>query len=421
MNLYEQAKKVIPGGVNSPVRAFKSVEMDPIFITRGDGPYVYDTEGKKYIDFVNSWGPLILGHNPKETRKNIHNYIEEGITFGLPTKIEVEMAQLFTESTNTDMVRMVNSGTEATMSAIRLARAYTSKNKIIKFEGCYHGHSDALLVKSGSGTLTFNSPTSLGVPLDVIKDTIVCEYNSIDSVKLAIDKFDDISCVIIEPIAGNMGVVVPDKSFIKELRELTAKNNIILIFDEVITGFRTSFGSIAKDFDIEADLYCFGKIIGGGLPVGAFAGKREIMELLSPVGNVYQAGTLSGNPLAMKMGRDVILKLKESPEIYEDIEKLAVRLEKGFLKNIEITKTDAKISRYKSMMSLFFGKFDQIKSYEDVKNADTHMYANYFKGMLEEGFIFAPAQFEAIFLSHAHNEDIIDKAIEANLRVLKNL
>lgn len=423
MNLFERAKKVIPGGVNSPVRAFGSVGMDPLFFTKAKGVTLTDTDGKEYIDFITSWGPMILGHCPEELVEKAKGYLEEAVTFGLPSSIEVEMAEIFTEATGTDMVRMVNSGTEATMSAIRLARGYTGRNKIIKFEGCYHGHSDSLLVKSGSGTLTYNAPTSLGVPEDTIRHTIVCEYNNIDDVKEKIAAYgDDIACVILEPIAGNMGVVVPTKEFMTELREVTEAHGILLIFDEVITGFRTCFGSVSKDFNVEPDLFCFGKIIGGGLPVGAFAGRREIMEYLSPVGGVYQAGTLSGNPLAMKMGRDVLLTLKSRPEIYDRLEKMAMTLEKGFLDNLKRTGIPGAVNRYKSMLSLFFGEFDgPILSYEDVKKADTDLYARYFRGMVKEGFLFAPAQFEAIFLSDAHTEEMMEKVLEANLRTLKNL
>ncbi|MCI6609569.1 MAG: glutamate-1-semialdehyde 2,1-aminomutase [Ezakiella sp.] len=420
MDLYERAKNVIPGGVNSPVRAFQSVGMDPIFFERADGPYIYDVDGNKYIDYIDSWGPMILGHRPKEVVENAKKYLDEAITFGLPTEVEVEMAELFTKFTGTEMVRMVNSGTEATMSAIRLARGYTGRDMIIKFEGCYHGHSDGLLVKSGSGTLTYNSPSSLGVPKEITDFTLVCEYNNIEDVKEKIYKFrGKIACVIIEPVAGNMGVVPADKTFIKELRKVTEENGILLIFDEVITGFRTQFGSIAKDFDVKPDLFCFGKIIGGGLPVGAFAGPREIMNKLSPVGGVYQAGTLSGNPLAMKMGRDTLLALDENRELYDKLEQLAIRLGKGFEENLRKTGIKGKVTRYKSMMSLFFGDFGEIKSYNDVKNADTKMYAKYFRAMVHQNFMFAPAQFEAIFFQKAHTEDIIDRTIEANLLALK--
>ncbi|MDO5688968.1 MAG: glutamate-1-semialdehyde 2,1-aminomutase [Tissierellia bacterium] len=414
MNLYEKARGLIPGGVNSPVRAFRSVDMDPVFIRSAKGPYLYDVNGNRYIDYIDSWGPMILGHGREDLIEKAKGYLEEGLTFGLPSDIEVEMAELVTKATGTQMVRMVNSGTEATMSAIRLARGYTGREKLIKFEGCYHGHSDSLLVKSGSGTLTFNAPTSAGVPMDTIKHTLVCEYNNMDSVREVLREFPgQIACVILEPIAGNMGVVPPDIHFLTELRELTREEGILLIFDEVITGFRIGYGSVSKDWNMEADLYCFGKIIGGGLPVGAFAGPREIMNHLSPVGDVYQAGTLSGNPLAMKMGRDVLTILRDNPQIYQKMEDLAERLDRGLTAKLEETKTPGVVKRYRSMLSLFFGEFEDIRSYEDVKGADTQMYARYFKEMLAQGILLAPAQFEGIFLSDAHNEELIDYTIEA--------
>lgn len=419
MNLIERAKQRIPGGVNSPVRAFGSVDMDPVFIQSGRGAYVYDESGNEYLDFIGSWGPMILGHGKEELIQNAQEYLQEGLTFGLPTAIEVEMAELVTEATRTDMVRMVNSGTEAAMSAIRLARGFTGREKIIKFEGCYHGHSDSLLVKSGSGTLTFRKPTSSGVPYDTIKHTIVCEYNNIESVKEAVRQFpDDIACVILEPIAGNMGVVPSELAFIQELRALTEKEGIVLIFDEVITGFRTVYGSISSLFGVQADLYCFGKIIGGGLPVGAFAGKREIMEHLSPVGGVYQAGTLSGNPLAMKMGRDTLHILRDNPAIYDKLAEYGAMLEEGFTSNLKETNTPGAVTRFRSMVCLFFGEFDTIRSFEDVKHADTDTYARYFKEMIGMGIILAPAQFEAIFLSDAHTKENIEYLIASSKKAM---
>ncbi|MDO5048231.1 MAG: glutamate-1-semialdehyde 2,1-aminomutase [Anaerococcus sp.] len=420
MTLFDQAKKYLPGGVNSPVRAFGSVNREPIFAKYGKGAYVFDEDGNKYIDFINSWGPLILGHGREDLIAKAETYLKEGLTFGLPTRIEVEMAKFLTEAIGTDMVRMVNSGTEATMSAIRLARGFTGKDKIIKFEGCYHGHSDGLLVKSGSGTLTFNVQTSKGVPKDVTKDTLVCRYNDIENVRETIEKYKgEIATVIIEPVAGNMGVVSPSLDFMKELRALTEKENILLIFDEVITGFRCMFGSVKKAFGIEPDLYCFGKIIGGGLPVGAFAGKREIMEHLTPLGEVYQAGTLSGNPLAMKMGLDVLRILRDNPSIYDKLYHHADLLEEGFNDNIKAVDLPAFTTRFKSMVCLFFGDFDQIKSYDDVKKADTKAYERYFTYMLKENILLPPAQFEAMFLSDAQDESLINYTIEKNKEALK--
>ncbi|MDO5027166.1 MAG: glutamate-1-semialdehyde 2,1-aminomutase [Tissierellia bacterium] len=420
MTLFEEAKKYIPGGVNSPVRAFGSVNRQPIFAKYGKGAYVYAENGEKYIDFINSWGPLILGHSNEILIEKAKKYLEEGITFGLPTSIEVDMARFLTQAIGTDMVRMVNSGTEATMSAIRLARGYTARDKIIKFEGCYHGHSDALLVKSGSGTLTYNVQTSKGVPLDVTKDTLICRYNDIESVKETIEaNKDQIACVIIEPVAGNMGVVSPSQTFIKELRRITQEEKILLIFDEVITGFRCKFGSVKDIFGVEPDLYCFGKIIGGGLPVGAFAGRKEIMVHLSPLGGVYQAGTLSGNPLAMKMGLDVLTILKDNPSIYEKLEKHAILLEEGFNKNIKEVGIAAKTVRFKTMLCLFFGNFDKIESYDQVKMANTEAYREYHTFMLKSKILLPPAQFEAMFLSDAQDESIINYTIEQNRKALK--
>lgn len=422
MTFFDTAKHFLPGGVNSPVRAFGSVDRDPLFISRAKGPYIYDREGRQYIDYIGSWGPMILGHGREDLIENAKRYIEDGITYGLPTEVEVEMAQYFTKAIGTEMVRMVNSGTEATMSAIRLARGYTGRDKIIKFEGCYHGHSDGLLVKSGSGTLTYNAPTSAGVPKEIIQNTLVARYNDIESVKEIIDQNpDSIACVIIEPIAGNMGVVPAKVSFMQELRKLTEEKGILLIFDEVITGFRCRFGSIAPDFNIKPDLYCFGKIIGGGLPVGAFAGPREIMNHLSPVGDVYQAGTLSGNPLAMKMGLDVLSILENDSSIYARMETRAKTLEEGFNDNIKATGVEAQVTRHRSMLCLFFGQFQKIESYEDVAQADTKAFTKYFQYMLDHQILLAPAQFEAIFLSDAHNDSIIEYTIEQNKKALLSL
>lgn len=422
MNLFEEAKLYLPGGVNSPVRGFGSVGREPLFVHHAKGPYVYDREGNRYIDYICSWGPMILGHGREDLLEKAKEYLEEGITFGLPTEAEVDMARFFTKAVGCEMVRMVNSGTEATMSAIRLARGYTGRDKLIKFEGCYHGHSDGLLVKSGSGTLTYNAPTSAGVPEEIIAHTLVAQYNSIDSVKALLDQYpDQVACVIIEPVAGNMGVVPAQKEFMQALRKLTREKGVLLLFDEVITGFRCRYGSVAKDFDIEPDLYCFGKIIGGGLPVGAFAGSRQIMNRLSPVGDVYQAGTLSGNPLAMKMGLDVLRLLEQDQDIYRRLEKKAAMLEEGFNDNIRAAGIPALVTRYRSMLSLFFGEFEQILSYEDVKKADTEAFKRYFQYMFDRQILLAPAQFEAIFLSDAHSDAILNYTIEQNKKALQRL
>ena len=420
MDLFDQAKKYIPGGVNSPVRAFGAVGGNPLFAKYGKGSTIVDENNEAYIDFISSWGPMILGHGKKELIEKAKKYLEEGLTFGLPTKVEIEMAKFLAEAFETDMIRMVNSGTEATMSAIRCARGFTKKDKIIKFEGCYHGHSDGLLVKSGSGTLTFNVATSAGVPKEVIKDTLVCKYNDIEAVKKTIEENkDQIAAVILEPIAGNMGVVPIDLEFVKELRKITEENKIILIFDEVITAFRLKFGSISTEFGIKPDMFCFGKIVGGGMPVGGFGGRREIMEVLSPIGPVYQAGTISGSPFIMKMGLDVLTILKENPDIYQRLEKYAKMLEEGFKDNLKQTGVDGFVTRYKSMMSIFFGEFDQIKSYDDVQKADLETYSKYFNYMKDKKILLPPAQFEAMFMSDALDEDIINYTIEQNKKALE--
>ncbi len=420
--LFEEAKKYIPGGVNSPVRAFGSVGRNPIFIKNAKGSYIYDVDDNKYIDYISSWGPMIFGHSDEELNEIARDSLNYGISYGVPSSIELDMAKkLVNAYKGIDMVRMVNSGTEATMSAIRVARGYTKRNKIIKFEGCYHGHSDCLLVKSGSGTLTFNVPTSPGVPEDIIKHTIVCKFNDINSVKEKINEFkDDIACVIVEPVPGNMGVVTPDMEFFSQLRKITEEEKIVLIFDEVITGFRLSYGGAAELFGITPDMACFGKIIGGGLPVGAYAGKEEIMKEVSPSGEIYQAGTLSGNPLAMKMGYNVLSRLENNKDIYNEIEEKAKKIESGFNKNIKETNTKAVVNRYKSMISIFFTD-KEICSYENVMTSDTDMYGKYFRGMLEEGILLPPAQYEAMFMNYTLSEDDINKTIEANLKVLKEL
>ncbi len=420
--LYDKAKKIIPGGVNSPVRAFGSVNMEPVFIKKAKGSYLYDVDGNKYIDYISSWGPMIFGHCDDELNKVAAAALRNGLSYGVPSDVEVEMAELITSAyKGCEMVRMVNSGTEATMSAIRAARGFTGKDKIIKFEGCYHGHSDCLLVKSGSGTLTFNVPTSPGVPVDTVKHTLVCEYNSIDSVREAIEKNKgEIACVIIEPVPGNMGVVKPDMEFMHALRKITKENNIILIFDEVITGFRLAFGGASEIFDITPDMVCFGKIIGGGLPVGAYGGKREIMSVVSPVGSVYQAGTLSGNPLAMSMGIAVLNKLKSNKDIYDELEQKAAKLERGFNENIEKTKVKSVVSRFKSMISIFFTDRD-IKYYSDVMTSDTSMYAKYFQGMLKRGILLPPAQYEVMFMNASLTDENIEYTIQSNLESLTEI
>jgi glutamate-1-semialdehyde 2,1-aminomutase len=420
--LFIEAQKVIPGGVNSPVRAFKSVNMPPVFIERGKGAKIYDVDGNVYTDYICSWGPLILGHASPIYYQGIQEALEKGCSYGAPTAIEVEMAKMITEAyPSMEQVRMVNSGTEATMSALRLARGFTGRDKIIKFEGCYHGHGDALLVKSGSGTLTFGVPTSAGVPQGTAKDTLVAVYNDLESVKaLFAENQGEIAAVIVEPVAGNMGVVPPDMAFMKGLRELTQNEGALLIFDEVITGFRLAYGGAQEVMGITPDLTTLGKIIGGGMPVGAYGGRRDIMACIAPLGGVYQAGTLSGNPIAMKMGLNTLTYLKEHPQVYTDLETKAIMLEEGFKENIKKTGTKAQMVRVKGMTCFFFTD-TPIIGYDAVMTADTAAYADYFRSMLDAGNLLPPAQFEGIFLSTEHTEADLLKTIADHYQALKNM
>lgn len=418
--IYDEAIKYIPGGVNSPVRAFKSVGLDPIFIDKAHGSRIYDVDGNEYIDYICSWGPLMLGHSPEDIVTGIEEIVRKGTSYGVPTEIEVKMAKLIVESYQAiDQVRMVNSGTEATMSALRVARAYTNKNKILKFEGCYHGHSDALLVKSGSGTITYGVPTSPGVPNDVVKDTLVCRYNDVKAVEDIFKEHGaDIAAVIVETVAGNMGVVPGKKEFLQYLRNITNEYNSVLIFDEVITGFRLAYGSSSEYFGINPDMACFGKIIGAGLPVGAYGGKKEIMSMVSPVGPVYQAGTLSGNPLAMYMGYKNLTILRDNEEIYKELERKAIKLEEGLKENIKNLELEYTVNRAGSLVCLFFAK-GPIENYDDVKNCDVNKFNIYFKELLERGVLLAPTQFEAMFLSNAHTDEDIEYTIKASYEALK--
>ncbi|GAA0866158.1 glutamate-1-semialdehyde 2,1-aminomutase [Paraclostridium tenue] len=420
LKIYEEATKYIPGGVNSPVRAFKSVGLDPVFIDRAQGCKIYDVDGNEYIDYICSWGPLMLGHSPKEIVDGIEEVVKKGTSYGVPTAIEVDMAKLIVEAYPAiDQVRMVNSGTEATMSALRVARAYTGRNKILKFEGCYHGHSDALLVKSGSGTITYGVPTSPGVPEDVVKDTLVTRYNDIEATKAMFEKHgNEIAAVILETVAGNMGVVPGKKEFIQFLRDITKEYKTVLIFDEVITGFRLAYNSSVGYYGIEPDMACFGKIIGAGLPVGAYGGKKEIMDMVSPVGPVYQAGTLSGNPLAMYMGKKNLEILRDRPEIYSELERKAKRLEEGLRANVEKLGLKYTVNRAGSLVCLFFAE-GPINNYDDVTKCNVEMFNKYFEELLNRGILLAPTQFEAMFLSNAHTDEIIDETIKASYEALK--
>ncbi len=400
---YKEACEVIPGGVNSPVRAFKSVGRIPLFIQSAKGSKIIDEDGNTYIDYIGSWGPMILGHSNDYLNEGIEDIVEKGISYGFSTTKEVRLAKLIVDLyPGIDKVRMVNSGTEATMSALRVARGYTGKDKIVKFEGNYHGHNDSLLVSAGSGALTFNVPTSPGVPYDVIKNTLVCKYNDIDSVKEVVESNKgEIAAIILEPIAANMGLVPGDKDFLMELREICTKENIVLIFDEVISGFRVGLQGAAGYYGIVPDMACFGKIIGAGMPVGAYAGKKEIMDYVSPVGPVYQAGTLSGNPLAMHLGYKLISYLKDHPEIYKELDDYASRLKAKMEEVIAKYEVPCIVHQCGSLLTVFF-RDGQIHSYDDVKECDVEKYAVYFNAMLEQGVLLAPSQFEAMFISYAH-------------------
>ena len=404
--LYERAVKVIPGGVNSPVRAYGSVGMTPRFVEGATGPYIFDADSNRYIDYIGSWGPMILGHNNQEILKAVVRKAESGLSFGAATEIEVEMAEFICENVpSIEMIRMVNSGTEAVMSAIRVARGYTGRNKIVKFDGCYHGHSDALLVKAGSGVMTAGVPDSSGVPAGCTQDTLSAVYNNLESVKALFQEFpQEIAAVIVEPVAANMGVVLPEEGFLQGLRDLCTEHGTVLIFDEVITGFRLAFGGAQEHFGIQADLVTYGKIIGAGMPVGAYGGKREIMEQVAPVGSVYQAGTLSGNPVAMAAGLAQLKILKAHPEIYTQMRLNADHLFDGMAALVKKYKKPWKMNHIGSLGCLYFTGQD-VHNYEEAKTADTKAFASYFRFMLEHGIHLGPSQFEAMFISNAHNEE----------------
>lgn len=420
---FAEAQKHIPGGVNSPVRSFKSVDGDPLFIASAKGAKVFDIDGHEYIDYVGSWGPMILGHAHPDVVMAIQKTAAKGASFGAPTLLETEMAlQIKKMVPSVDSVRMVNSGTEATMSALRLARGYTKRELVIKFEGCYHGHNDSFLIKAGSGALTLGTPNSPGVTSGTAKDTLIAAYNDLESVKeLFVRYTDQIAAVILEPVVGNMGVVIPQPGFLQGLRDLCTKYGSVLIFDEVMTGFRLSKGGAQVLFGITPDLSTFGKIIGGGLPVGAYGGKQEIMDMLAPKGPVYQAGTLSGNPLAMSAGLTTLKILDETDGFYEMLEEKSARLENGIKKCLTDLNFPGVVNRVGSMFTLFFTENDRVTSYTEACTSNTLTYAKYFKMALEAGVYLAPSQFEAGFMSAAHTTKKIDKTIEATYEALKIL
>lgn len=412
--LFDRAVKVIPGGVNSPVRAYGAIGIAPRFIDRADGCHIYDVDGKEYVDYIDSWGPMILGHNFPEVKESVLKACEKGLSFGCATAIEVEMAEFICDHIpHVDMVRMVNSGTEAVMSAVRVARGFTGKNKIIKFAGCYHGHSDAMLVSAGSGVMTSGVPDSAGVPKGCTEDTMTAVYNDLDSVRALMEQADgQTAAVIVEAVGANMGVVPPKKGFLEGLRKLCDEYGALLIFDEVITGFRLAFGGAAEYFGVTPDLVTYGKIIGAGMPVGAYGGRREIMELVSPVGKVYQAGTLSGNPIAMAAGLTQLKYLYEHQKIYKDLEEKGKRLYGGMEKILAEKNLPYHINHVSSLGSLFFTE-QEVVDYTSAKSSDTKAFSEYFKGMLAQGIHMAPSQFEAMFLSVAHTDEIIDQTLEA--------
>ncbi len=411
--LFEQAQRYLPGGVDSPVRAFKAVGGTPIFIKRGQGSRLYDEDGNDFIDYVCSWGPLILGHAHPRVIKAVNKALENGSSFGAPTELETRLAKLICEAMpSIDTVRFVNSGTEATMSAIRLARAFTGRSKVVKFAGCYHGHSDGLLAKAGSGMATLGIPSSPGVPAALTSDTLVVHYNNMEAVEQIFKDFaSDIAAVIVEPIAGNMGVVLPQPGFLECLRDMTSQHGVVLIFDEVITGFRVAYAGAQSIYNISPDLTCLGKIIGGGFPVGAYGGQRDIMQMVAPSGEVYQAGTLAGNPLAMTAGIETIAILKESGA-YEELERKASLLGKGIVEAAGRAGVGVQLPRIGSMFTIFFAK-ELVTDYETAARADTSLYARFFHHMLSQGVYLPPSQFEATFVSLAHTDEDIQATISA--------
>jgi glutamate-1-semialdehyde 2,1-aminomutase len=420
-SLFQEAQKLLPGGVDSPVRAFRAVGGQPLFIERGQGPYLIDVDGNRYIDYVLSWGPLIAGHAHRNVVIAIQEAAEKGTSYGAPSPLEVELARLIVEfMPNIEMIRFVNSGTEATMSALRLARAYTGRDKIIKFEGCYHGHADMLLVQAGSGVATLGLPDSPGVPANTVKDTLVAIYNDLDSVEALFRNYpDQIAAIIVEPVAGNMGVVPPVKGFLEGLRRVTEQNGALLIFDEVMTGFRAHLHGAQALYNIRPDLTTLGKVIGGGLPVGAYGGRREIMQLVAPAGPVYQAGTLSGNPLAMSAGI-ATLNLLKAPGTWEKLESAGSKLETGIASAAKKAGVSIRQTRVGTMFTTFFSETEP-RDWTTAKCADKVRFGKFFQGMLDQGVYLAPSQFEAGFLSTAHTEAVIQATISAAEKAFASL
>lgn len=420
--LFEKAQKYIPGGVNSPVRAFKAVGGDPVFIKSAKGGHIYDEDGNGYLELINSWGPMILGHANEIIEKAVRDAISHSLSFGAPTKKEIEIAELIVDMVpSIEKVRMVNSGTEATMSAIRLARGYTGREKIIKFEGCYHGHGDSFLIAAGSGVMTMGSPDSPGVTQGVANDTLTAPFNDLSKVQEIIDQNPNkIAAVILEPVVGNMGCVPPEEGFLEGLRTICDNNNILLIFDEVMTGFRLAKGGAQEVFNVLPDITTLGKIIGGGMPVGAYGGKKEIMDFVSPSGPVYQAGTLSGNPVAMAAGLAMLNHLNTHPEVYAKLEENTKNLKEGFQDNLKTINKKYTINQIGSMISLFFTE-EPVKDFSSAKKSDTKLFGKYFNAMLERGVYIAPSQYESLFLSTAITKSDIAHIVRANLEALQAL
>ncbi|MCC3704615.1 glutamate-1-semialdehyde 2,1-aminomutase [Rouxiella badensis] len=421
-SLFTQAQTLIPGGVNSPVRAFNGVGGVPLFIERADGAFLYDADGKAYIDYVGSWGPMVLGHNNATIRDAVIEAAQRGLSFGAPTEMEVKMASLVTELVpSMDMVRMVNSGTEATMSAIRLARGFTHRDKIIKFEGCYHGHADCLLVKAGSGALTLGQPNSPGVPADFAKHTLTCTYNDLDSVRAVFEQYpDDVACIIVEPVAGNMNCVPPLPEFLPGLRALCDEFGALLIIDEVMTGFRVALGGAQEYYGVKPDLTCLGKIIGGGMPVGAFGGRHEVMQALAPTGPVYQAGTLSGNPIAMAAGLACLTEVSQ-PGVHQKLTELTTQLAEGLKAAAAAENIPFVVNHVGGMFGLFFTELETVTSYQDVMQSNVERFKKFFHLMLEEGIYLAPSAFEAGFMSLAHSQENIQHTLDAARRSFAKL
>ncbi|UCS93592.1 glutamate-1-semialdehyde 2,1-aminomutase [Echinicola marina] len=420
--LFAKAQKFIPGGVNSPVRAFKAVGGDPLFIKKADGPYLFDEDGNRFIELINSWGPMIIGHNHPMIKEAIIKAMEDGTSFGAPTSKEIEIADLITSMVpSVDKVRMVNSGTEATMSAVRLARGYTGRDKFIKFEGNYHGHGDSFLIAAGSGAITMGEPNSPGVTKGTAKDTLLAPYNDLEAVKeLVAANKNEVAAIILEPVPGNMGLVLPKEGFLEGLRKVCDEEGIVLIFDEVMTGFRLAQGGAQEVFGVTPDLTTMGKIIGGGMPVGAYGGKKEIMEFVSPSGPVYQAGTLSGNPIAMAAGLAMLQYLHDTPTVYKDLQATGNAIVEGIKESLQKLGLDYTATHLGSMYSLFFTN-KEVTDFESAKESDTTLFGKYFQAMLKRGVYLAPSQFESLFLSTSLKQEHIEHIIYANEESLKEI